>query len=120
MNFSMPCVPRLRRIASNLLWTPQGVIRSPLVTLGPDGRVAAVERCAEPDRLASTEFYAGMLIPDFPAAFRETFERLRADERPLPEALAGYVPAPGGIVAVVSGLDYATLRLTPRSRIRRL
>ena len=28
-----------RRIASNLLWTPQGLVRHPLLTLGADGRV---------------------------------------------------------------------------------
>lgn len=120
MNFSEPCVPQPRKIASNLLWTPQGVVPSPLVTLGADGRVLAVEQCPAPDRCAATEFYAGLFVPEFPAAFREAFERLRTDALPLPETLADCVPAPGGVPVIISGLDYDTLRLTSRSRIRRL
>ena len=50
-----------RKIASNLLWTPEGFVRHPLVTVGGDGRIERVEVCAEPDRSACTEFYAGIL-----------------------------------------------------------
>ena len=106
----------IRRIASNLLWTPGGIVRNPLLTLAPDGRVVAVESCSEPDRLAATEFYSGLLVPGFPAAF----ERLCRDSAtPLPELLAQTV-TPGGVLVVISGLDYESLRLTSRSQIRRL
>ena len=54
-----------RKIASNLLWTPEGFVRHPLVTVGGDGRIERVEVCAEPDRSACTEFYAGILTPAF-------------------------------------------------------
>ena len=83
-----------RRIASNLLWTPQGLVRHPLLTLGADGRVLSAEYCPDPDRLAATEFYAGLLVPDFPADYRAAFD--------------------------ISGLDYDSLRLTPQSQIRKL
>ncbi|MDE6624575.1 MAG: cytosine deaminase [Alistipes sp.] len=120
MNFSEPFVPQPRKIASNLLWTPQGVVRSPLATLDADGRVLCVEQCPDPDRRAATEFYAGLLVAEFPAAFREAFERLKTDGRPLSESLAECVPAPGGVPVIISGLDYDTLLPTSRSRIRRL
>ena len=109
-----------RRIASNLLWTPGGIVRNPLLTLAPDGRVVAVETCPEPDRLAATEVYAGWLVPGFPADFRAAFERrCRSSAAPLPELLAQTVTL-GGVLVVISGLDYESLRLTPRSQIRRL
>ncbi len=109
-----------RRIASNLLWTPGGVVRNPLLTLASDGRVLSAESCAEPDRLAATEFYAGLLVPGFPSDCRAAFERLCRDSAtPLPELLARIV-TPGGVLVVISGLDYESLRLTPRSQIRRL
>ena len=109
-----------RRIASNLLWTPGGIVRNPLLTLAPDGRVVAVESCSEPDRLAATGFYSGLLVPGFPDDFRAAFERLcRSSAAPLPELLAQTV-TPGGVLVVISGLDYESLRLTPRSQIRRL
>lgn len=56
-------VQPFRRIASNLLWTPQGLIRNPLVGVAADGRILSVETCAEPDRSPGTEFYAGVLAP---------------------------------------------------------
>lgn len=52
-----------RRIASNLLWTPQGLVCNPLVEVAADGRILSVASCAEPDRLPGTEFYAGVLAP---------------------------------------------------------
>lgn len=110
----------IRRIASNLLWTPGGIVRNPLLTLAPDGRVVAVESCSEPDRLAATEFYSGLLVPGFPSDCRAAFERLCRDSAtPLPELLAQTV-TPGGVLVVISGLDYESLRLTSRSQIRRL
>ena len=53
----------IRRIASNLLWSPEGFLRHPLVTVAADGEVLGVEQCAEPDRLAGVEFYGGVLLP---------------------------------------------------------
>lgn len=57
------CAQPSRRIASNLLWTPQGLLRNPLVGVAADGRILSVETCAEPDRSPGTEFYAGVLAP---------------------------------------------------------
>lgn len=54
-----------RKIASNLLWTPEGFLRHPLVRVGGDGRIERVSTCEEPDRSACTEFYAGILTPAF-------------------------------------------------------
>ena len=108
-----------RRIASNLLWTPQGLVRHPLLTLGADGRVLSAESCPDPDRLAATEFYAGLLGPDFPADYRAAFDGMRAAALPLSELLPRIV-TPGGALVVISGLDYDSLRLTPQSQIRTL
>lgn len=109
-----------RRIASNLLWTPQGLVRSPLVTLAADGRVLTAACCTDPDRLPATEFYAGLLIPGFPEDYRAAFERLRATDKPLSELLPGLVESDGGVLVVLSGLDYESLRLTPQSQIRKI
>lgn len=118
MNASMPPV---RRIASNLLWTPQGIVRDPLLTLAADGRILTVTRCTAPDRLAATEFYAGLLVPDFPADYRTAFARLcRYPETPLDELLRRIVPASPGLLVVLSGLDYASMQLTAQSRIHAL
>lgn len=111
--------PFRRRIASNLLWTPEGLVRRPLVTFFGEAGDFLVESCAAPDRLASTEFYAGLLVADFPAEYRTAFERLRASDEDLLTTLPQTV-VEGGIWVVISGLDYATMRLTPQSRIQRL
>lgn len=110
--------PFLRRIASNLLWTPDGVLRHPLVTFHEGGGFL-VEQCLMPDRLAATEFHAGLLVADFPADYRFAFERLRSAGGDL-NALLPQTLVDGGVWVVISGLDYAALRLTPQSRIRRL
>lgn len=110
--------PFRRRIASNLLWTPQGLVRQPLVTFCEDGTFL-VERCPMPDRLPATEFHAGLLVADFPADYRSAFERLRESADDLLTTLPQTV-VDGGIWVVLSGLDYAAMRLTPRSQIRRL
>lgn len=108
-----------RRIASNLLWTPQGLVRHPLLTLGSDGRMLSAVSCPEPDRLAATEFYAGLLVPGFPADYRAAFDAMRAAAAPLCELLSEIV-TPDGVLVVISGLDYDSLRLTPQSQIRKL
>lgn len=112
----------LRRIASNLLWRDGGLLRDPLVVLTPEGRIGAVTVCPAPDREPFVEFYAGLLVDGFPADYRAAFGRLRAAaDRPLTETLVRIgCPAPGGVTVLLSGLDYASLRLTGRSRIRLL
>ncbi len=106
-----------RRIASNLLWTPQGVLRNPLAVFGLDGRLLRIEQCAEPDRQPATEFYAGLLVLDFPTDYETVFSKLRAERASLSERLPHIVPAIPGCPVVLSGLDYDMLRLTPHSRI---
>lgn len=109
----------LRRIASNLLWRDGEVLRDPLVELTASGRIVSARSCPAPDREPFTEFYPGVIVADFPAEGQAVFRRLlAAGDLPLGEALAaaGY-PDPEGAAVVVSGLDYATMRLTPRLRI---
>lgn len=107
-----------RKIASNLLWTPQGVVRHPLVEVADDGRVLSVASCVDPDRLPFVEFRAGLLVPDFPADFRTAFDALPPD-RPLSESLPPILTPGRGVLVVISGLDYDTLRLTPAARIEK-
>lgn len=108
---------RERRIASNLLWTPQGIVRNPLVTFSPEGCPMRIGQCAEPDRQPATEFYAGLLVLDFPADYATVFAAMLTEQTPLSELLPHYAPAEPGIAVVLSGLDYDELRLTPQSRI---
>lgn len=117
MDFS---APPFRKIASNRLWTPEGVVRDPLLTLDGAGRILCVEVCREPDRQPFTEFHAGMIVPDFPADYRAAFDRLRRNPAAFADALSRLLPAPGGVAVVVSGLDYATLTLLPQAQIRKL
>lgn len=127
------CVPPFRKIASNRLWTPGGVLRHPVVTLSAQGRIVGVAACDEPDRQPFTEFYAGLLVADFPADYRAAFERLRTlcaepaggvsapqsgQPLSLDEALRRLVPARGGCLVALFGLEYAPLRLTAQSGIR--
>lgn len=114
-------VPSTRKIASNRAWTPGGLICNPLLTLDAEGRVLSLDVCSEPDRMASTEFYAGVLVPDFPADFQSVFDGMRAQTQlSLTELLARLVPATEGVVVVIWGLDYETMRLTAQSQIRKL
>ncbi len=101
-------MPQLRKIASNLLWTPQGWVRHPLVGLAGDGSVRSVASCPEPDRLAFVEF-------------RAVFERFRAaPARPLDEWLPSVVTPGRGVLVLISGLDYDSLQPTAFTRIERL
>lgn len=115
MSFSVPH----RRIASNLLWTPQGIVRRPLVELDPCGRVLSVVSCPDPDRLPFVEFRSGLFVPDFPADFRAAFAALPA-RLPLSESLPALLTPGRGVPVVISGIDYDTLRLTPAARIERV
>ncbi len=54
-----------RKIASNWLWTPEGFLRRPLVTLDDGSRILDVRTCDDPDREPFTEFHAGLLTPGF-------------------------------------------------------
>lgn len=111
-----------RRIASNWLWRDGRLSRDPLVELSADGSLLSCVRCEAPDREPFTEFYAGVLVAGFPSDWRGAFEWLRARrERPLAELLEA-LPRPdaGGVWVLLSGLDYASMRLTDRSRIRLL
>lgn len=105
-----------RKIASNLLWTPQGVVRHPLVELADDGRVLSVAACFDPDRQPFVEFRAGLLVPDFPADFRAAFAAL-APGRPLSESLPSILVPGQGIAVIISGLDYDSLTLTSTARV---
>lgn len=53
----------LRKIASNRLWTPEGWFAHPLLEVDAGGCLRSVERCPAPDRMAGTEFHAGILLP---------------------------------------------------------
>lgn len=123
------CAPPFRRIASNLLWTGSGFERDPLVVVSAEGALLGVERCADPDRRPFTEFCPGVVVCGFPREFRAAFDRLIAcRQRPLADLLRELrLPAPDaaaasgtGCTVVLSGLDYAAMRLTGQSRIRRL
>lgn len=107
-----------RKIASNLLWTPQGIVRHPLVELTDDGRVLSVASCPDPDRQPFVEFRAGLLVPDFPADFRAAFAAL-APDRPLSESLPPLLVPGRGIAVIISGLDYDSLTLAPAARIEK-
>ena len=107
-----------RRIASNLLWTPQGLVRHPLLTLGADGRVLSAECCPDPDRLAATEFYAGLLVPDFPADYRAAFDGMRVAALPLSELLPRIV-TPGGALVEIMNEDGTMARLPQLTEIAR-
>lgn len=118
-------MPPCRKIASNLLLTAAGdLVRAPLVCLSAEGRLLAVHRtgeAAEADRSPFTEFYAGLLVPHFPADWRDRFEALRGDRTtPLPQLLAPLLLPEGGVLLLLSGLDYGRLTLTDRSVIRQI
>lgn len=114
-------MPQFRRIASNLLWTPQGLVRHPFIVLADDGSLHSVASCSEPDRVAFAEFRAGLVVLDFPMDFRGAFGRFLAGP---PLSLAEWLPrvvVPGhGIPVVISGIDYSTLQAAPSARIERL
>ena len=56
----------MRRIASHRLLLPDNtLLRDPIVTLGDDGRIAALESAADIDRREGVEFYGGLLLPGF-------------------------------------------------------
>ncbi len=91
------------------------------MTFNGAGRVCAVEVCDAPDREPFTEFFAGLMVTGFPAAYREAFSRLQACAgEPLFESLARIAGCEEGVAVVISGLDYASMRLTERSSVARI
>ncbi len=108
-----------RRIASNLFWSPAGFVRHPLVEIDSRGRVLSVVSCPDPDRLSFVEFRSGLFVPDFPVEFRAAFAALPADT-PLSESLPAVITPGRGIPVLISGLDYAALRLLPSARIEKV
>ena len=132
-----------RRIASNLLWTPQGLLRNPLVGVAADGRILSVGTCPEPDRSPGTEFYAGVLAPGlvnahchlelsyllgaipercgfagFAGAMSQVRERFSAEQRAQAVEAADAAMWQAGIEAIgdISNGD-ATFAVKSRSRI---
>lgn len=93
-----------RKIASNLLWTPDGFVRHPLVSISGDGRIERVLVCEEPDRSACTEFYAGILTPAFVDAVV-----LTADETQYADPNFRCLVSAGGY----AGLKSADLQKSP-------
>ena len=108
---------RLRRIAAHRLWRPQGVVEHPVVTLTAEGELVSVESAADPDRLAATEFYAGVLVAGFPADYRSAFAAMQAQGGDLGEWLAQRVPADPGVWVVIGGVDCARMQLTEKACI---
>ena len=103
------------------MWTPQGIVRNPLLRISETGRVLSVDECPDPDREPLTEFYAGLLVADFDADYRAAFAQLCAcSGQSLAETLHTAITPGRGIVVAISGLDYDTLRPTPRTRIERV
>ncbi|MDE5623557.1 MAG: cytosine deaminase [Alistipes sp.] len=114
-------MPQPRKILSNLLWTPQGWVRQPLVEVAADGSVCVAGACSEPDRVAFAEFRPGVVVLDFPVDFRAAFESFRASPGlSLGEWLPRVVVPGRGVAVLISGFDCGSLRLTPQSRIERL
>jgi len=108
----------MRKIASDFLWSANGLLRHPLVEVADDGRALRISSASEPDRLAFVEFRPGLLVPDFPADFRAAFDALPPD-RPLSESLPPILAPGRGLLVVISGIDCGSLRLTPAARIEK-
>ncbi len=109
-----------RQIASNLLFLREGApLRNPLIRLSESGAVLSIEQCEAPDAEPFTQFYAGIMVLEFPDAYKEAFEQLRSSSQPLDVALSSVVGR-GSAVVVISGVDYERMVLTEGSKIKRL
>ncbi|MBE6182068.1 MAG: cytosine deaminase [Rikenellaceae bacterium] len=107
-----------RKTASNLLWTPEGLVRNPLVEWDAEGHVVSLRTCDAPDREPFTEFLAGLLVLDFPCDIRATLAHMQCNaDIPLPVLLSRLCPAEERIPVVISGIDYETMQLTANTRI---
>ena len=115
---TISCVPRVRRIASNLLLDSRGLHRNPLVELDDGGGLVSVRCEPQPDREPFTEFYAGLLVVGL-----EGFDpaQLHADRTtPLPELLTPHLNPDNRRVVLLTGLDYDRLTPTDRTRLHLL
>ena len=111
-------MPRVRRIASNLLLDSRGLHRNPLVELDDGGGFVSVRCEPQPDREPFTEFYAGLLVVGL-----EGFDpaQLHADRTtPLPELLTPHLNPDNRRVVLLTGLDYDRLTTTDRTRLHLL
>lgn len=70
--------------------------------------------------MACTEFYAGITVGHFPRDYREAFSQMmERTDTPLEDLLREFTD-PHGITVVISGADYAAMRLTCKAQIRHL
>lgn len=97
-----------RRIASNLLWTPQGLVRNPLVEVAADGRILRVGACAEPDRLPGVEFFSGVLAPGL----------VNAHCHLELAYLRGAIPEGCGFAGFAGAMGQVRERFSPEERLR--
>ena len=104
-----------RKIASNALLTADGVLHSrPLLCFDTAGAVVAVDFCEHPDREPFTEFRAGIVVMGLS---REAFEGVCLDHTtPITELLPPLMEPDSTQAALLTGLNYATMRLTEVSR----
>lgn len=100
-------MPQIRKIASNLLWTPRGLVRNPLVETTTDGRILSVTQNDAPDRMAGVEFYAGVLAP----GLVNTHCHLELSY------LHGAIPEGDGFTAFARGMGEARGRFSPEERL---
>lgn len=100
-------VSQIRRIASNLLWTPRGLVRNPLVETTTDGVILSVSQCDTPDRMAGVEFYAGVLAP----GLVNTHCHLELSY------LQGAIPEGGGFAAFARGMGEVRERFSEQERL---
>ncbi len=111
----------VRQIASNYIWSRErGFEAHPVATVDATGRITACRLVADPDREPFTEFFSGVLVGGFPVAYREVFREMMTSQEKGLDALLRENITGEGCVVVISGLDYGTMSLTPRSEIMRI
>lgn len=111
----------VRRIASNYIWSRErGFEAHPVAVVGDGGDITSFKLLADPDREPMTEFFSGVLVGGFPSAWRETFAEMMASPCRTLDTLLRERVGDGGCVVVISGLDYATMSLTPRSQLLKI
>ncbi len=96
------------------------MVRNPLVGFDSSGCAVEILSCDEPDRKPFTEFYAGLMVLDFPVRWRETFSAMmQRRDKPLEELLEEIVlpTSETTCTVIISGMEYSPLRLTAQSEI---
>ncbi len=74
-----------------------------------------------PDREPLTEYYAGVLVCNFPEDYHAAFDAMMSRrDVPLDTLLRDVVLADSGAVVVISGIDYGRFMLTADSRIQKI